>query len=180
MTMEPDRKTPPDDVNIIVWLEEQAQDGDYLLAHALDGVIWGKREGDKFIISHDIDAEISPSLTANTLQQARIFNKDRELFIWRDHDRWLAREIADGDKDDYFDETHILWGTQGTAQASDFTLLEDGSQGLRHIVPIDASRISEKNIRPILTIRHYCAEDDLGVNFIAFSRLVDIEVNTYE
>jgi len=72
-------------------------------------------------------------------------------------------------------EHHILWGTQGI-EINRFTLLEDGSQGLKHIVPIDASSVNEKSKRARLCVHHYLDEDEKGVNYIAYSRLAGIEV----
>ncbi len=68
----------------------------YLLAHADDGVIWGRLDGNKLITSHDITLEKSPPLRAETLQMARIFGPDGEILVWRDEaGEWAGRLIAE-------------------------------------------------------------------------------------
>jgi CRISPR-associated protein (TIGR03984 family) len=162
------------------WLSQFATDGDILLAHAVDGVIWGRVSNGTLHTSHEIDRKISPELRIETLQQLRLFNTERELYLWRDGDGWQARratEVHHEHADAVLKEHHILWGTKGTLQAHGFTLLEDGSQGLRHIVPIDASGVNEKHTRACMRVHHYLGMDsEAGVASIVYSRLAGIEV----
>lgn len=67
------------------WLTEQAQHHGlhFLLAHADDGVIWGRVDNDGLHTSHRIAAQ-SPQLRAVTLQQCRLFGPAGELLVWRD------------------------------------------------------------------------------------------------
>jgi CRISPR-associated protein (TIGR03984 family) len=171
------------------WLQTQAATYGlvWLLAHADDGVIWGRVTNGQVITSHDAaqnDNEakkVCPPLRLETLQQARLFAVHGELLLWRDGDNaWHARLIRDAQNgestewNEAFDEPQLLWGTHGRHLSSDFTLLEDGAQGLRHAVPrklpLDASR---ETIPPRLIVRHYTNKD--GFTRIVASRLVDLK-----
>lgn len=178
------------------WLEAQAKAYRmaapcYLLAHANDGVIWGRLDEDgRLRTSYDALAESEnglslPSLRAETLQQARLFNRQAELYIWRDgdggwHGRLLER-VQEGETavwSECFDEPQMLWGTHGTHLAHRFTLLEDGAQGLYHAVPVKLAVDDEKSgelQRPSqLLVRHYLDYDEQGQAYIALSRLVTV------
>lgn len=194
-----------DPKNLISWLEGQAKTHklQYLLAHADDGVIWG-RVDKKGHLQTSYDAlhaakarekwdgpriaaarQSLPPLRIETLQQARLFGKKGELYIWKDGDgAWNGRLIANvkdketADWTDYFDEPQLLWGTHGTPLAHKFTLLEDGAQGLRHAVPLrlkldeDPKTFGETR-PPRLLVRHYLT--DQGFAQVAASRLVALE-----
>ncbi len=165
------------------WLSSYASSGDYLLAHALDGVIWGRFTNERLVTSHELASDISPPLRLETLQQLRLFNEHSELLLWGEDNVFRARRMTDGAGKEYaaFDEPHILWGTKGQPLNNHFTLLEDGAQGLRHIVPINAQTVNQDNIRVCLRVRHYIdVQEETGVNYIAYSRLAGLEVVTYE
>src|SRR5437879_2621870 len=74
------------------WLQQQARDCGlkYLLAHADDGVIWGRLDGEVLRIARDVAGQnpealaCSPPLRVETLQQARLFGKLAELLVWRE------------------------------------------------------------------------------------------------
>jgi len=172
--------------NLRTWLQEQAKEYglDYLLAHADDGVVWGKVSSDGTLTTSDEAAKgnktaesICPPLRLLTLQQARLFGKDAEVLLWRDGDNvFRARLIADvEDKNgadwlEAYDEAQLLWGTQGIALQHGFTLLEDGAQGLRHAVPFEPEMSKE---RAQLRVRHYLAKEDFAR--VAVSRLIVLE-----
>lgn len=170
----------------------------YLLAHADDGVIWGRTENNNLLTSdqaikdkyatlspHDAArAEIEAALRTcaplrrETLQQARLFCEKAELLLWRDGDnRFHARLIRDaqnseeGEWDDCFDEHQMLWGTHGLHLDSDFTLLRDGAQGLRHAVPLASTLDTEgETTPPRLIVRHYINKQ--GFARVEASRLI--------
>jgi len=170
LTCKSEPLTIEDGISIEAWLNKLGKTNDFLLAHAIDGVIWGKIEGGRLVTS--------ATLNHTTLQELRLFNKQREIHLWSVDDAWYARLIEDKDgitPDDYIEEAHILWGTKGTPQPTGFTRLEDGAQGLAHHVPIDATSVTPKK-RVRLGVRHYFGEDENGVNYIAYSRLTTLEV----
>lgn len=149
----------------------------WLLAHADDGVIWGKFRGDdyKLVTSGDVFPQLA-KLRSPTLQQCRIFGKNFEVMLWKVGQNWKARSIEDGhlSKDDYIPEDQILWGTQEEGQPKhDFTLVSDGSQGLKHAVPLTGISFNGKDSRPLrLKVRHYIDYDESGLARIYLSRLV--------
>lgn len=158
------------------WLEEinraEKLGAKFLLAHAEDGVIWGKFDDDgNLLTSFEASAEFyaegqlkadAPELAGwgraqlrkETLWQARIFGENAELFLWRDGDNLFhARVIVDGnasaDKDDAtyqdaFDEPQILWGTDAKELDNGFTLMTDGAQGMRHAAPKHVESVKEQ------------------------------------
>lgn len=190
---------------LIGWLEGQAKAHKlkYLLAHADDGVIWGRVDKDGHLltscdalrnakaketwdVSRLATAKISLApLRLETLQQARLFATHAEIHVWQDGDGvWHGRLIRDVGKGEAhmwlesFDEPQLLWGTHGTQLAYDFTLLEDGAQGLHHAVPmpliLDTAPAMFGRIRPMqLLVRHYLSVE--GLARIVASRLVTLK-----
>ena len=161
-----------------VWLTTQAQRHGlrYLLAHADDGVIWGRIDSDGLHTSHGIAAQ-SPQLRAVTLQQCRLFGPSGEIFVWRDQTGWRARLATDNTDSpaDRFDEDQLLWGTDVERSEDGFTLLRDGAQGMRHAVPISVTnqQLEQRQLR--LRVRHYItySEED-GEACVTLSRLVNL------
>ncbi len=76
------------------WLGQRMTEGmPWLLVHADDGVIWGKRmEDGQLALSSDVfDSQaqypaIAVELRGPTIQQARIFGEAGELLVWRTED----------------------------------------------------------------------------------------------
>lgn len=122
---------------LVQWLNNQARQFGctWFLAHALDGVIWG-RFTDGLITSHDVDTTL-PALNLDTLIQCRIFGEQAEVMLWQDDaEQWFQTVITDpSDPEMMFVEDQMLWGDQGKDLGRGFTLLSDGSQGLKHAVP---------------------------------------------
>ena len=164
-----------------LWLEKHAKNYDlkYLLAHAEDGVIWGEfsLRNSQIITSGNLFSQFA-KLRSQTLQQCRIFGKNAEVMLWKVGHNWKARSIEDGhlSKDDYICEKQILWGTQAKEEhKKGFTLVSDGSQGLRHAVPLTGITFKGKDYRPLrLQVRHYIDYDESGVARIYLSRLVNL------
>lgn len=159
------------------WMVAQARQFSlrYLLAHADDGVIWGRIDDDGLHPSHGI-APASPPLRASTLQQARLFSPAGELLLWRDDSGWRARLVADvpGNDDDIIDEDQILWGDTVEDTRDGFTLVREGSQGMRHAVPVVVTAEQLKHHQLRLRVRHYITENEDGEASITLSRLVNL------
>lgn len=160
-------------------------DGDCLLVHADDGLIWGAVQGKSIITSHKaFGAEVSPELRATTIQEARLFRPEAEVRIWRNGTSFKACRIEDNPEreNETLDEEHILWGTRVAVSSSKgFTPVTEGSRGLSHAVPVEVpgkafqSRFKERPFHPLrLKVRHYLAYDDDGRAYIALSRLAGI------
>lgn len=169
------------------WVNQQASDHklEYLLAHAEDGVIWGHfRQGD--LVTSGEAFEKLPKLRPLTLQQCRLFGKAGEVLLWRTGDgEWRSRLCTDESNSEFIIEDQILWGTKQGTQTEKldrlgFTMLADGSQGLKHAVPLQNITFSsdrKRLWRPArLKVHHYLDEDDDGLAYICLSRLVGLLV----
>lgn len=171
------------------WLVRQAQDHGLItmLAHADDGVIWGRVEQGRLLTSRDAlpEENVSPVLRALTLQQVRLFSPDAELLLWHTDGKWQARLIVDGAGEavEFFNEWQILWGTRCEAVQDGFILVADGALEHRHAPPVELSDslfASDENRRPLrLQVRHYLETDpNSGLVRIALSRLVRVTDET--
>jgi len=163
------------------WLAAQGRRHELtvLLAHADDGAIWGRLEGGELITSADVFAHVSPALRAVTVQQARLFSEDAELMLWRVAGGWKARlaEEAEGASAECYDETQLMWGDRLEAVKSDFTLVREGQEGLRHApplaVPYDAFAPPHHPLR--LGLRTYLRPDPAsGLMEVVLSRLTSV------
>ena len=169
-----------DTVSLKEWMEKQAKEHklNYLLAHAEDGVIWGKFDGARLTTSGDVFDQLA-KLRSQTLQQCRMFGDKCEVMLWKIGKDWKARSIEDTNNQDCLpDEHQILWGTKAEKEKDGFTLVADGQEGLNHAVPlVSISFDQSKNLyRPLrLTVRHYLYEEtNTGVVRVYLSRLVDL------
>lgn len=178
--------------DLALWLRDQAGGSRYLLAHTDAGIIWGRVNdpdtNPNILTSADVfGARLGKArLELYLLWELRLFGPNAEVHLWRSGDAWQARCIEDGGavNDQVLEERHILWGDQAEARDQGFTLLVDGSEGLRHAVPLDVpdtafeqKRHQERKPRPLrLVMRHYLEHDHYGNARIALSRLVDLEV----
>ncbi len=168
-----------DDAGLLAWLQKNLKEHapTWLLAHADDGVIWGRYTPKAGLVtSHDLEPTVSPPLREITLQQARLFAVSTEILLWRDEDGWRARLVQDGCEDavsqwhECYDEHQMLWGNRGTALEQDFTLWEEGARGLRHAVPWPLPETGTKPpVPPRLWVRHYLTPS--GIAAVELSRL---------
>ncbi len=167
--------------NLEKWLKEQASKYKlkFLLAHAEDGVIWGKFQDGNLITADSMFSEFA-RLRKLTLQQCRIFGESSEMMIWQTDDGFKARVVEDEhlNKKEYIYEYQILWGTHGDKREQEgFTLLWDGKQGLKHAVPFTDIELEKdgKLKNPVrLQVNHYIDYDRAGVARIYLSRLVNL------
>lgn len=180
------------EISLEDWLKQQAITRDYqlryVLAHAEDGVVWGHFEVESGILETSKKAFPEydfPTLRLSTLQQCRIFGEAGEVLLWNSNGKWRSRlilqsqvsELLEQEKIGLIPESQILWGTQGKANGN-FTLLSDGSQGLKYAAPITGitfSQDKQKQYRPLrLEVHHYFCYDQGGVARIFLSRLVSL------
>ncbi len=178
--------------DVAAWLLAQAKKHNLttLLAHADDGVIWGRMTDEGMLLtSHDVfDESPSPELRLETLQQARLFGEGAELLLWHTAKSWRARLAEDVPEGEHYDQPQLLWGDQHVKASQGFTLVEEGRQGLRHAPPVNVPKAEflverkkpeqkEPYRRPLyLWVRHYLATDlQTGVVDVALSRLVQVD-----
>lgn len=147
-----------------------------LLAVLHHGFLWGVINNNQLQLSNrsfENEKGIGVTWEPSKLQQLFIFNKVRELFIWREHDGFEGCWLVDGpDPDSKIDENYILWG-QCEDFRDPFCLMVERRQGFKHAPPVQAavgSRIS-------MVVRHFLTKDVDNQSIIAASRLVDLIVS---
>lgn len=166
-------------LDINEWLEKQAEKYQlkFLLAHAEDGVIWGKFQDGKLLTADNV-FDFLPQLRLFTLQQCRAFGETSEVMLWHTDEGFKARLIQDEKDTEFILENQILWGTQPDKTCGGFTLVSDGLQGLRHAVPLTDIEFDQKQklYRPLrLSVHHYVDTDEkTGLTRIYLSRLVNL------
>jgi len=155
----------------------------YLLAHADDGVIWGRFDNGALTTASQVFTRPEfdfPELRLETLQQCRIFGEKGQVLLWKYGEKWKSRFIGNPEEDKILPpENQILWGTHGRKQ-DNFTLLWDGLQGLKHAVPLTEISLDNNNklIKPVrLVVHHHITYDNDGLARIYRSRLVDLTIN---
>jgi CRISPR-associated protein (TIGR03984 family) len=179
VAIEPDKLSNTDTLKQWIEVQQKVYQLKYLLAHAEDGVIWGKFKEGQLVTAEQL-WDRSPRLQPDTLQQCRIFGEQAEVMLWRKEKGWQARVIQEKqqDIDCLIIEKQMLWGNKIEKKDDEFTLLTDGQQGLRHAVPITEIPISQEKPIPkrlvYLHVKHYIEHDDVGIAFIRYSRLFDL------
>jgi CRISPR-associated protein (TIGR03984 family) len=169
----------PANFDLKAGLEEQASKYKlkFLLAHAEDGVIWGKFHDGNLITADSVFSQFA-KLRKLTLQQCRIFGDTSEVMLWKTDEGFKTRLIQDEENTEFIAENQILWGTQAEKICEGFTLVSDGSQGLCHAVPLADINFDAKQklYRPLrLCISHYINYDEeTGLARIYLSRLVNL------
>ncbi len=149
----------PNAVVIRTWLEGQAATHGlvWLLAHADDGVIWGRFENGQLLTAREAtsDPRSGPIWREITLQQARLFSEHAELLLWReDGDTRRARLIRGAKEEEEpnwieaYDEKQLLWGLTGQNLTGTFTRLEHAGIGCAHVPPIKVELKDGKPVRP--------------------------------
>ena len=159
------------------WLEAKAVEYgfNWLLLHADDGVIWGyyDRQAAALKLSGEVFAETRVTLRQSTLQQARLFGPQGELFVWKAAEGFLSRLILGEETplpgQDSFDEVHLLWG-EAVKTRDNFTLMVEGAEKHYHTLPLTL----KKGSRAGLQVRHYLNYDSTGQAYTACSRLLGL------
>ncbi|HEY1349208.1 MAG TPA: CRISPR-associated protein Csx19 [Ktedonobacteraceae bacterium] len=174
------------------WLSQQMQAYrlKYLLAHAHNGVIWGRLDDDGLHTAHEVAPEDVAPLAVDMLQTARLFGPAGELLIWRGEEdgAWTGRLITETKQEgaspvweQAFEEQQVVWGTRAEPRARDFTLMREGTQGLLHVVPLSVNQEVDEEHRPLhLVVRHYVKADAGGFLRVAASRLYDLRLHAKE
>jgi len=179
-------------------LEKEAQSiqAQWLLAHADDGLFWGRITKGRLIVPEVIEdvATADPimpeykfdiaKLNETTLQQLWLFGPVSEAFLWRSEHGWQIRRITNQQRPDgstsltqAINEDYLLYGTQSEKTKQGFTVVRDGQQGLRYAFPDVLTLDTKETERRLkLKVRHYLSTTDDGFVSIGASRLVTLEI----
>lgn len=176
---------PPTDDNVREWLAGRMKENNLitLLAFADDGVIWGRMDDDKLVISHEAsqkdDKKNYTQLRGKTLQQVFAFSEMMEVRIFRDEmGDWKAMKIED-EGEQFITESQILWGDKPAKEEDQpvnrqFTKLLAERKGIPpQILPIEREKYADgKYVR--LEVHHMVDFNEDGEAYIKLSRLAGI------
>jgi CRISPR-associated protein (TIGR03984 family) len=181
----------PEAGKLHVWAMIQLQKyGDYLLAFADDGIIWGRLVNGVLITSHDAAKSKfpddptkwnSPEFREETIQQIFIFGKDSEVRLFKDElGNWKTLRVVDAsvDSDEIIIESQILWGDQSEGDAQDgFLQVSEFRKGIpNQYLPVDGPLGKDDCVR--LKVHHLVEYGETGEARIAISRLAGLKVYT--
>ncbi|HRK74815.1 MAG TPA: CRISPR-associated protein Csx19 [Rhodothermales bacterium] len=158
---------------VLLWLNQKANGYQYLLAFCDEGVIWGRVEEDKIVFPKK---SVQPLFLDLTLQEVRLFGKNGELYLWKTEDGFHARSIHIKKTDEdptwsyQHNEQYYLWGHKVQDIENGFTCLQEGKQGMRHVVPIQVKDSQDLK----LVVRHFLTQEGFEPLRVVTSRLVDI------
>jgi len=154
----------------------KASRGDYVVAWLAYGVFFGKvgNGSIEFFNNEKPDYE-------KYLVKLRVFNKNRELLIWRSGEIFKGRLRTDGegkDKVEFIDADQILLGTKSEdCNNSEFSRVTDG-KGTNFIMPFPSLNLTDKK-RLVLTTRNYLDSNAIGQTGIIDSRFVIISMKEF-
>lgn len=160
----------------------------WLLAHCVDGVVWGCVEpaGTPRIASGSPDSGPPiPYPTRSNVLELRLFGANAELLLWRDgvasqqwSGRWLDDALPSPAHDDPLLASRpvpiLALGTPVpvTGRQGD-TLLADGA-GRRHLVPLVLNAADDGAPPAVLDTHQYLTREESGVVRVVASRLVGL------
>jgi len=180
----------PQEGALETWFVEQLQKhGEYLLAFADDGVIWGKLVDGKFTKSHDMDLLVfaqdkqkwtSPELREETLQQVFIFGENSEVRLFKDElGKWKALRVVDGDEpEQVIFESQIVWGDKGAEKLENgFLRVSEFRKGIPdQFLPVKVPMGADQCAR--LKVHHLIDYDkETGEARIVISRLAGLSID---
>lgn len=152
----------------------------WVLCHCDDGVTWGRREGDEWLLGSSYFPELCPAPTETNIQEMRVFSPAFEVLIWRTENGLRGRVLRDVPADGAQerpetpdDEERLLLAGRVAEHREGFTRVGDGS-GAEQVLPLHVTE-GRSSPWPRLRVRHYFArEDRTGSVRVAATRLVDV------
>lgn len=141
---------PSREVPLETWLSDTWGDAPpgVLLAHALDGVIWGWCQGRRLRTAERRHGDPWPPLRWETVTSLRVFSHDVELRVWHDSDGLVhARRLSERDGGRFIaalDRTYVLLG-KDVAQHDGAFDVRRSPRGERHAVPHGAAYVKVRH-----------------------------------
>lgn len=155
--------TPEIDVDystFLAFLQKHYNDSGLVIAYLDYKVLIGKFAGElTFGEREDFDLKY--------LQRLRLFNKNRELLIWKSgQNGYKSRLRVDGPGDQGKEEhaveaEQVLWGTRGENCGEGWTRLSE-ERGMDFVLPIDATQVNDQTRRVKLKTINYIDYNELG------------------
>jgi CRISPR-associated protein (TIGR03984 family) len=113
-------------------------------------VLIGKYDGEDFIFHEE--KEFEPRF----IQKMRLFNIDRELFIWRENRngfRGRLRIDEPGNETDVVDANQVLWGTKPEYRGEFTEITEE--RGTKLVLPVKDLKVDNSENRAFILTRNY-------------------------
>ncbi|MDP2160034.1 MAG: CRISPR-associated protein Csx19 [Flavobacterium sp.] len=145
-----------------------AQDG-YIVAYLDYTVIIRKFKDDKIIFMNG-EKPFDPKF----IQKLRLFNNNRELFIWRTEGKWKARFRIDdhgAEIKNVIEANQVLFGTTGKVE-NGFTSLTE-TRGTEIILSFEIKSVDAEKNRVKIKTRNYIDYNKLGQAGYIDCRFVD-------
>lgn len=139
----------------------------YIIAHLVNEVLIGKYENSTLVFFDN--KEIEPKYLLNL----RVFSENKELYIWKNNDKFKFRMRTDetGDGTDVIETDIILWGTDSEPLNDNFTrIFED--RGIELILPGDFQ--IDKSNRKKIKVRFYIGKNEIGLAEYVDARFVNL------
>ena len=152
----------------------------WALIFCVDGVVWGRLEGGKWILSSMIFPEICPGPSAEKILEFRIFGPETEILVWRAEEAFRGRLLKDQEVRDPFvplPETRVLLGNKLLEEPRQGFSRVGSPEGREQVVPKECSFEDFKDGHwPLqLLLKHYFVRDEeTGALRVAITRLVDV------
>ncbi len=159
----------------------------WALAHCDDGVTWGRWDSraNRWQLGCAFDAELSPSIILDRLQELRLFGPGGEVLLWRCEAGLQGRLLRDapaaGSADPEnsplrpWDQERIVRGNGVKQSYGNFTHVADRG-GAEQLLPLAVTKEQLTGGKLRLVVRHYFQQDETGAVRIAASRLVELRV----
>jgi len=118
-------------------------------------VIFGRYNGESFLFyNKDLP---KPEF----IQKMRLFNKNKELLLWRKQWKKSSGDFAfrlrvdgEGDNTDAIDAMQVLWGTKANSLDENFTEISE-KRGMKIIVPLKGVEVDDGEKRLFILTRNY-------------------------
>lgn len=122
----------------------------FIVAYLTFGVFIGRYENGNCYFFEDID------LNEKYIQKLRLFNENKELFIWRNKELLKGRLRIDntGDTKNVIDAYQVLWGTDKQPLKDGWTRVFE-ERGTELILPLSQVSIDDRKKRLFLQTRSY-------------------------
>lgn len=126
-----------------------SEDG-FVVAYLTNKILIGKYE------SHKLHFYKEQNLDPQFLLSLRLFNTNKELFIWRTQGTLKGRLRTDGIGEETFivDACQLLWGTDSELYGDGFTRLFE-ERGTEIIFPLSDLRVNAEKKRVFIKTRNY-------------------------
>lgn len=109
------------------------------------------------------------------LQKLRVFNKEKELYLWRQGENLFAMRLrvdGEGERVSVVEARQVLWGTCAEDLGNGWSRISE-SRGMELILPLTNLALDDKKNRVKLKTYNYIGYNEIGQAGYIDSRFVD-------